>query len=268
MLVKMSKIVLRTIWSKNDFYEFLFFFLTGCVFELILLLFMDSLSSENVSKDSNIPDVDKEWGSCDTDSCNADTSISDLGSLPDSDTLSDTSSEISGHDEKRVRLNGKSHVQLWRTKLCPEWSDRGTCSNGDMCGYAHGTKQLHCYYYQAGLDCKFGARCRKIHDVRPVVEPFRYSICRKWRATGQACFPDCGFAHGNAFVICRRYHQNGRCSFVTTGSGRCKDGLHIHHTQPGGSRAPVMNFSFGAPLTGFTFGPAVMAPLPFQSAFK
>lgn len=238
--------------------------------------FMDSLSSENVSNAVCVP-VENEWGSCDTDSCNAEDSISNLGSLPGSRSdLSDTSSDVSGHDEKRMRMNEKSHVQLWRTKLCREWEDRGVCSNGDACEYAHGTNQLHCYYFQAGLICKFGDRCRKIHGRRPVVEPFRYSICRKWRTTGQACFPDCGFAHGNAFVICRRYHQTGRCSFVPTGSPRCKDGLHIHHTQPGGSRAPVMSFSFGA-VPGFSFGPGpsmttpvaqVVPPNFLQSAFK
>eukprot|EP00347_Sterkiella_histriomuscorum_P005780 403355299 len=86
---------------------------------------------------------------------------------------------IAGQQAQEVIVPSTPFLHKYKTELCKNWENQGSCIFGDQCSFAHGLQQLHtkidlpskyktrlCKKYQEELYCPYGVRCQFIHSER------------------------------------------------------------------------------------------------------
>ena len=77
------------------------------------------------------------------------------------------------------RIISKDYKLKIKTELCRQWIDKGECSYGTQCAFAHGEHELQkkkhvasmyktrpCTQFHDQLFCPYGARCQFIHSQK------------------------------------------------------------------------------------------------------
>ncbi|KAL0219979.1 hypothetical protein P9112_005632 [Eukaryota sp. TZLM1-RC] len=86
-------------------------------------------------------------------------------------------------DPNNVLEKEISEQSLYRTEMCRSFMERGICSFGASCAFAHSEKQLRprishpkfktelCRsYHSRPFVCLYGSRCRFVHSENPLVK--------------------------------------------------------------------------------------------------
>mmetsp|Transcript_31541 Transcript_31541/g.30861 ORF Transcript_31541/g.30861 Transcript_31541/m.30861 type:complete len:140 (+) Transcript_31541:153-572(+) len=87
-----------------------------------------------------------------------------------------------------VATNTKVDKTKYKTEMCKNWIEQGTCRYGSKCQFAHGNLQLIqkdapqnnkyksklCKQFHEKNFCPYGRRCLFIHEVRSYEEVHQY----------------------------------------------------------------------------------------------
>ncbi len=81
------------------------------------------------------------------------------------------------------RRPDETHPDKYKTELCKNWEEKGFCSYGNKCRFAHGVDELNyknrrnnkyksrpCQAFFSTMFCPYGNRCLFQHDERKVEE--------------------------------------------------------------------------------------------------